>query len=250
MWKCSLTSTSIWICVFHKVFIDTEEPIFPTEGIYSSGDYKALMNLVWRRNWIWFANSFCAQITHTEEMPESMMMKNAVISVFFLRFLQHGKYFKKHVPEKKKVFIRAKPQFFLFGPSQAISAQSDKWPVRKVLNRVCTSVNEKLRIFKSQLWPNYLLEIAAAVEMRPSENIFSRETEACILPNSLFFDCFTTSLLCSASTVNRLKNFFLFCISLIPADEAVSREVCVQLGSDRDVDQHKHGADQPQVSHL
>ena len=43
------------------------------------------------------------QITHTEEMPESMMMKNAVISVFFLRFLQHGKYFKKHVPEKKKV---------------------------------------------------------------------------------------------------------------------------------------------------
>ena len=44
------------------------------------------------------------------------------------------------------------------------------------------------------------------VEMRPSENIFSRETEACILPNSLFFDCFTISLLCSASTVNRLKN--------------------------------------------
>ena len=43
------------------------------------------------------------QITHTEEMPESMMMKNAVISVFFLRFLQHGKYFKRHVPEKKKV---------------------------------------------------------------------------------------------------------------------------------------------------
>ena len=110
------------------------------------------------------------------------------------------------------------------------------------------------------------------VEMRPSENIFSRETEACIPPNSLFFDCFTISLLCSASTVNRLKNFslfcnslisllhfsdfsfaflrFLFCISLIPADEAVSREVCVQLGSDRDVDQHKHGADQPQVYHL
>jgi len=69
-----------------EVFIDTDEPIFPTEGIYSSGDYKTLMNL----------------ITHTEEMPESMMMKNAVISVFFLRFLQHGKYFKKHVPEKKK----------------------------------------------------------------------------------------------------------------------------------------------------
>merc|ERR1712173_310113 len=70
-----------------EVFIDTDEPIFPTEGIYSSGDYKTLMNL----------------ITHTEEMPESMMMKNAVISVFFLRFLQHGKYFKRHVPEKKKV---------------------------------------------------------------------------------------------------------------------------------------------------
>ena len=29
-----------------QVFIDTDEPIFPTEGIYSSGDYKTLMNLV------------------------------------------------------------------------------------------------------------------------------------------------------------------------------------------------------------
>ena len=47
--------------------------------------------------------SLSPQVTHMEEMPESMMMKNAVISVFFLRFLQHGKYFKARVPEKRKV---------------------------------------------------------------------------------------------------------------------------------------------------
>ena len=86
-----------------QVFIDTEEPIFPTEGIYSSGDYKALMNLVWIKKTLISIVCIFVQITHTEEMPESMMMKNAVISVFFLRFLQHGKYFKRHVPEKKKV---------------------------------------------------------------------------------------------------------------------------------------------------
>ena len=86
-----------------QVFIDTEEPIFPTEGIYSSGDYKALMNLVGINKMEQNLYFVVVQITHTEEMPESMMMKNAVISVFFLRFLQHGKYFKRHVPEKKKV---------------------------------------------------------------------------------------------------------------------------------------------------
>ena len=86
-----------------QVFIDTDEPIFPTEGIYSSGDYKTLMNLVGAANNIEQYDIDFLKITHTEEMPESMMMKNAVISVFFLRFLQHGKYFKKHVPEKKKV---------------------------------------------------------------------------------------------------------------------------------------------------
>lgn len=61
--------------------------MFPMAETYSQGDYKTLMNLV----------------THMEDMPESMMLKNAVISVFFLRFLQHGKYFKKHVPQKRKV---------------------------------------------------------------------------------------------------------------------------------------------------
>merc|ERR1711962_1576423 len=64
-----------------EAFLDMEEPIFPLEGT-CRGDYEALMNLT----------------THMEEMPESMMMKNAVISVFFLRFLQRGKYFGRHVP--------------------------------------------------------------------------------------------------------------------------------------------------------
>ena len=83
------------------------------------------------------------QITHTEEMPESMMMKNAVISVFFLRFLQHGKYFKRHVPEKKKVCfwvnlvkLVAKKQFSFFShnPTQP-NLMHNNWPVEKTLLR-------------------------------------------------------------------------------------------------------------------
>ena len=76
--------------------------MFPTGETYSSGDYKTLMNLVSIE--LLKEQDIPFQITHVEEVPETMMMKNAVISVFFLRFLQHGKYFKRHVPEKKKVW--------------------------------------------------------------------------------------------------------------------------------------------------
>ena len=49
-----------------QVFIDTEEPIFPTEGIYSSGDYKALMNLVWINKNINFMY-FCADHSYRRD---------------------------------------------------------------------------------------------------------------------------------------------------------------------------------------
>ena len=77
--------------------------MFPTGEAYSSGDYKTLMNLVSTVLLIIKEQPVPFQITHVEEVPETMMMKNAVVSVFFLRFLQHGKYFKRHVPEKRKV---------------------------------------------------------------------------------------------------------------------------------------------------
>ena len=70
-----------------EVFIDLDEPLkTANDTIYADTDYKTMMNL----------------ITHINDMPECLTLKNAVISVFFLRFLQHGKYFKHYVPEKRK----------------------------------------------------------------------------------------------------------------------------------------------------
>ena len=47
-------------------------------------------------------SAMISMITHEKDAPDSLAMKNAVISVFFLRFLQHGKYFTRYVPEKKR----------------------------------------------------------------------------------------------------------------------------------------------------
>ena len=47
-------------------------------------------------------SAMISMITHEKDAPDSLAMKNAVISVFFLRFLQHGKYFNRYVPEKKR----------------------------------------------------------------------------------------------------------------------------------------------------
>ena len=70
-----------------EVFIDLDEPMNTVKDmIYMDNDYQTMMNL----------------ITHINDMPECLTLKNAVISVFFLRFLQHGKYFKHYVPEKRK----------------------------------------------------------------------------------------------------------------------------------------------------
>ena len=68
------------------IFIDLDEPMnVEQEVIYQDADYSNLMNLV----------------THINDTPESLSLKNSVISIFFLRFLQHGKYFQKHVPERR-----------------------------------------------------------------------------------------------------------------------------------------------------
>ena len=70
-----------------EAFFDLDEPLnIEHESVYKDEDYKNLMNLT----------------THINDMPDSLTLKNSVISVFFLRFLQHGKYFQPLVPEKKE----------------------------------------------------------------------------------------------------------------------------------------------------
>ena len=48
---------------------------------YLSLDYRTLMNLV----------------THAANRPEDTEMRNTVIAVYLLRFLQHGRYFSPQV---------------------------------------------------------------------------------------------------------------------------------------------------------
>ena len=81
-------------------FIDLNEPIcMENDFLYKDDDYRNLMNLE----------------THINDTSSSLSLKNSVIAVFFLRFLQQGKYFHKHVPEKKETERNLHPieQFIL-----------------------------------------------------------------------------------------------------------------------------------------
>ena len=61
-----------------EAYFDLDEPMkLDQETVFEDEDYRNLLNLV----------------THINDMPESLTLKNSVISVFFLRFLQQGKYF-------------------------------------------------------------------------------------------------------------------------------------------------------------
>jgi len=61
-------------------FLDLEEPTFPFPGrAYQSGDYRALCNLM----------------THVSDIDPDVAMKNSVLSVFFLRFIQKSGYFRQ-----------------------------------------------------------------------------------------------------------------------------------------------------------
>ncbi len=64
--------------------LEQEEPLHPLLGEgrpYLSLDYTTLMNLV----------------THAANRPEDIEMRNTVVAVFLLRFLQHGRYFSPKV---------------------------------------------------------------------------------------------------------------------------------------------------------
>jgi hypothetical protein len=69
--------------------LEQEEPLFPlvpADQPYLSTDYLTLLNLV----------------THAANRPEDTEMRNTVIAVYLLRFLQHGRYFSPQVPERRK----------------------------------------------------------------------------------------------------------------------------------------------------
>ena len=60
--------------------MDLEEPRFPFPGrAYTSSDYRALCNLM----------------SHAGDLDTDVAVRNAVLSVFFLRFLQKAGYFKQ-----------------------------------------------------------------------------------------------------------------------------------------------------------
>ena len=61
-----------------EAFLELDEPKFPFPGrAYNSEDYRALANLM----------------THVNDLEESVLLKNSVLSVFFLRFLKTAGYF-------------------------------------------------------------------------------------------------------------------------------------------------------------
>ena len=60
-------------------FLELEEPMFPFPGrAYQSSDYRALANLM----------------THVTDIDPDIAVKNAVLAVFFLRFLKKAGYFR------------------------------------------------------------------------------------------------------------------------------------------------------------
>ena len=60
-------------------FLELEDPIFPFPGrAYQSSDYRALVNLM----------------THVSDIDPDVAIKNAVLSVFFTRFLKKAGYFR------------------------------------------------------------------------------------------------------------------------------------------------------------
>lgn len=41
-------------------------------------------------------------VSHLYTMPEEVSLEHAIVSVYLLRCLQSGRYFERHVPQKKK----------------------------------------------------------------------------------------------------------------------------------------------------
>ena len=65
--------------IFPPQFLELEEPMFPFPGrAYQSSDYRALANLM----------------THVTDIDPDIAVKNAVLAVFFLRFLKKAGYFR------------------------------------------------------------------------------------------------------------------------------------------------------------
>ena len=78
-WKRNNELVHILFRTFITFVVIYQDPVFPFPGrAYRSSDYRALANLM----------------THVTDIDPDVAVKNAVLSVFFLRFLKKAGYFR------------------------------------------------------------------------------------------------------------------------------------------------------------
>ena len=118
-------------------FLELDEPKFPFPGrAYNSEDYRALANLM----------------THVNDLDEPVLLKNSVLSVFFLRFLQTAGYFGRveastKGPRGGDKSLGSLETFILRLIHQIVCAQVyNAQPVHKITKAFFSSVNSFLWI--------------------------------------------------------------------------------------------------------
>jgi len=118
-------------------FLDLEEPTFPFPGrAYQSTDYRALCNLM----------------THISDIDGDIALKNAVLSVFFLRFLQKSGYFSNTGKIRGDRSLGNTETFILRLIHQVICAQAyNSHSVHKITKtfeweRIGTAINPSLAL--------------------------------------------------------------------------------------------------------
>ena len=123
-------------------FLELDEPKFPFPGrAYNSEDYRALANLM----------------THVNDLDEHVLMKNSVLSVFFLRFLKTVGFFGRTAePAKRgggeKKLLGALETFVLRLIHQIVCAQVyNAQPVHKITKafaweKVGSAINPSLAL--------------------------------------------------------------------------------------------------------
>jgi len=118
-------------------FLDLEEPTFPFPGrAYQSSDYRALCNLM----------------THVGDIDGDVAVKNSVLSVFFLRFIQKCGYFSKTGKLRGDKSLGSTETFILRVIHQVICAQAfNQHSVHKITRsfqweRIGTAINPSLAL--------------------------------------------------------------------------------------------------------
>eukprot|EP00092_Neocalanus_flemingeri_P012773 GFUD01013764.1.p1 GENE.GFUD01013764.1~~GFUD01013764.1.p1 ORF type:complete len:2085 (+),score=698.75 GFUD01013764.1:68-6256(+) len=118
-------------------FLDLDEPTFPFPGrAYQSTDYRALCNLM----------------THVSDIDGDVALKNAVLSVFFLRFIKKSGYFGNTGKLRGDKSLASIETFILRLIHQVICAQTyNSHSVHKITKafeweRIGTAINPSLAL--------------------------------------------------------------------------------------------------------